>query len=232
MGHLDDLLSMTAFDMPGHGRSADWPGVEPVQHGVVAIAQSFLDEAQEPVDLIGHSFGGTAFLRLAAENPGRVRSLTLIEPPVYSALNEFAPDTARLQLEYDAPFAQAQSAGLREEAARHFTDGWGGPGGWAALDDRQRAYITDRIDLIEGAGQVLNADFIGLLRPGGLERVQVPVLLVRGDQSPPVIAPVAEYFAQRLPDASVNVIGGAGHMVPMTHPAEVASAIRGLLSRT
>lgn len=232
MAELGDLLSMTAFDMPGHGRSADWPGDRPVQHGVVEIAQSFLDEVAGPVDLIGHSFGGTALLRLASENPGRVRSLTLIEPPVYAALADAAPEVVALQFAHDAPFAEAQRAGDRAAAARHFTNGWGGPGGWAALDERQRTYVTDRIHLIEGAGQDLNADFARLLPPGGLERVAVPTLLIHGDRSPPVIAPVAAYFVSRLPQSSLTVIEGAGHMAPITHPAEVSAAIRDHLNRT
>ena len=70
-------LRMTAFDLPGHGRSADWDGVADYQYLSTQIAASFITE---PVDLIGHSFGATVALRLAAEQPQKLRSLTLIEP--------------------------------------------------------------------------------------------------------------------------------------------------------
>src|SRR6056297_3337330 len=59
MERLAPRLSMVAFDLPGHGRSADWDGSVPLQDLVVAIARDFRDEAPDPVDLIGHSFGAT-----------------------------------------------------------------------------------------------------------------------------------------------------------------------------
>ena len=59
---LAEDMTITAFDMPGHGRSSDWDGNGDYLQAVAAIAATFLTE---PVDLIGHSAGGIAALQLA-----------------------------------------------------------------------------------------------------------------------------------------------------------------------
>ena len=38
----------------------------------------------EPMDVVGHSFGGSIALRLALEMPELVKSLTLIEPVCFA----------------------------------------------------------------------------------------------------------------------------------------------------
>lgn len=233
MGELGDLATMTAIDLPGHGRSADWDEGEPLQHLVVRIAEAFLpEEGAGKIDLIGHSFGASALLRVAYLNRTRVRSLTLIEPPYYDALKAEAHPALSEQLAQDAGFAEALRRGDRAGAAEVFTDLWGGPGGWAAMPEVTRIYATERIHLIEGAGQTLNADYAGVLRPGGLEELHLPVALIRGAASPVAVAPILDHFARRLPDAALTVVEGAGHMLPITHPAPVAGAIRALFSRS
>ena len=74
---LGGALSLTGFDQPGHGRAADWGYDGDLQDRVTDMA---LDLLSEPMDVIGHSFGGTVALRLAVERPQMVRSLALIEP--------------------------------------------------------------------------------------------------------------------------------------------------------
>ena len=81
---LGDMLTLTAFDLPGHGRSGDWgPEDGEVQTLTTRIAETFV--TAPPMDIIGHSFGATAALRLAMERPDLVRSLVLYEPVFFAA---------------------------------------------------------------------------------------------------------------------------------------------------
>ncbi len=57
---LSGALTMTAFDMPGHGRSDEWDARGEIQGVTAEIAAGFLDG---PADVIGHSFGATVALR-------------------------------------------------------------------------------------------------------------------------------------------------------------------------
>jgi pimeloyl-ACP methyl ester carboxylesterase len=75
-------LRFRAFDLPGHGLSADWPGGGDYLAASLGSALNFMDE---PVDLIGHSLGGVVALAAAEARPEAVRSLTLIEPVLFGA---------------------------------------------------------------------------------------------------------------------------------------------------
>ncbi|OZA11871.1 MAG: hypothetical protein B7Y02_08170 [Rhodobacterales bacterium 17-64-5] len=65
-----------------------------------------------------------------------------------------------------------------------------------------------------------------MLRPGGLEAVRVPVLLIDGALSPPIIEALHGALARRIPGMQRLSVAGAGHMVSITHAAEVALAVQ------
>ena len=77
----------------------------------------------------------------------------------------------------------------------------------------------------------LSADVHGILRPGGLEAVRAPSLLIAGADSPAVVGEIFDTLAARLPDARRATVPGAGHMAPVTHPAEVTALVAGNLDR-
>lgn len=62
-----------------------------------------------------------------------------------------------------------------------------------------------------------------------LRRIAVPTLVVTGAASPASIGAIAEGLAQVIPNLRRVEIPGAGHMVPITHAAEVSAAIRDFL---
>jgi lipase len=221
-------VTVTALDQPGHGRSADWNGVDDIHTLTTRIAVAMAETIGEggPVDLLGHSFGGTVALRIALERPDLVRSLTLVEPVIFAAAR-VAGDPAY------APFcaghmavAQAVADGQREAAMTAFNDSWGTGIALADLPERQRRYMTDRIHLIVAQNGALLDDSANLLAPGGLEAIKVPVLLVEGADSPPVIDAVHRALTRRMPHAVRVAVPGAGHMVPITHPDVVADAVQ------
>ena len=80
-------VTLTAMDFIGHGKARDWDGVEDYHSAATAEAVALAESlsAGKPLDLIGHSFGGTVALRIAATRPDLVRSLTLIEPVFFAA---------------------------------------------------------------------------------------------------------------------------------------------------
>ncbi len=213
-------LNALAFDMPGHGRSADWDGVTDYQSQTMQIAHSF---CAAPLHVIGHSFGATVALRLALEHLAQVRSLVLIEPVFFAAAHG-TPEHAAYEAAF-APFVTAVTVGDRPEAARLFTDIWGTGAPWDSLPANQRRALTDRIHLIPAGAPAINDDNAAQLAPGRLETLDIPVLLLRGDQSHPVTAAINARLANRLPNATQRVIAGAGHMGPLTHPAVFAEHI-------
>jgi len=225
-------LNAVAFDLPGHGQSDDWDGQGDFLTCVTRIAEEFRDcHGGGATDVIGHSFGGIVALRLAVERPDLVRSLTLIEPVFFAAARATAaPEIAEHDIA-NAPFAKAMEQGDYPGAAKIFLAMWQPGARWAALPEPLRTAQAARMPLITAGAPGFDADNAGLLDAGRLEGVTVPVLLLRGEETPAIIAAVHRALMERLPDARDVVVDGAGHMLAITHPDQVAREMLPHLAR-
>lgn len=211
---------VTLFDVPGHGRSNDWDGKHDYQTLVIEAAAACCDG---PTHLIGHSFGGTAALRLAVERPDLVNRLTLIEP-VYFAAAKGTPEHA-MHAKAFRPFVGAMLTGDEARAAEIFNDLWGATP-WADIPARMQAKLTKRIHLIVAGAAPIEEDATGITSVERLGALDIPVTLIRGADTQPVIKAIHDALAERIPSATDHVIAGAAHMVPITHAEDVAVIIR------
>lgn len=219
---LADLVQITAPDLPGHGRSGDWPGGPPDYHTHITRETAAL--INRPLDLIGHSVGASVAIRIAVAAPEAVRSLTLIEPVLFAA----APDAADLESlnETSALFA----AGNPEQATRRFLEVWGEVG----LDEQPaatRARRIHQIGMVVSSNDALIHDSANILREGGLEAIDAPVMLIMGEKSPAIIHTIADNLAARMQDVARATVPDARHMLPITHAGQVTGLIRMNLER-
>ncbi|MDR9393699.1 alpha/beta fold hydrolase [Roseovarius sp. SYSU LYC5161] len=228
---LVDDFTITAFDLPGHGRSADWDGQGEIQRLTMEIAKEFLSE-QGSAHVIGHSFGATVALRLAVAWPALVRSLVLVEPVFFAVARTDHPALHRAHLERMSVCTRAIEAGDNPAAARAFLGEWGDGTPWSGLPREQRAAFAKRMPLVAAAEGALNDDPAGLLSPGALSTLDLPVLLMEGSLSPAIVGVIQEGLATRLPRAERTVIMDAGHMAPVTHPVQVGDEIRRFVTRS
>ncbi len=225
---LDDVARMTAFDLPGHGRSVDWDGQGDFLDSVAGIGRGLLDR---PMDLVGHSFGAVVALQIALSAPDLVRTLTLIEPVLMCA----AAGTEALAV-HDAeamPLRVFMEAGDPESAARHFNAMWSGEGApdWSTLPAPVRAGMIRAIPLVLACDSALYRDVLGITADGRLEGLTCPVQLIRGGETHVVIGAINDALAVRIPGSENKVIPSAGHMVPITHAAQTAEEIRAFFER-
>ena len=219
---LSGLLTMTAFDTPGHGRSAHWDGRDELQKATAEIAADFLSQ---PTDIIGHSFGATVALRLAVMRPKLVRSLTLIEPVFFAGALRDHPEIAADFESSQGDFIPAMERGDTLTAARDFTRLWGDGTPWDAIPSETQQLLADQMYLIAASKAALHDDVGRMLEPGVLEALAQPVLLVEGSASPDIIHLIGNGLSARLPNVTRTVIMGAAHMAPITHADQVASEV-------
>ncbi|WP_415919662.1 alpha/beta fold hydrolase [Tateyamaria sp. SN6-1] len=224
---LGDGVTVHAFDLPDHGQSGDWDGSGDMHDAATAMALSVLDDLG-PVDVIGHSFGATVALRLAVDHPERIRRAALFEPVYFAPSLADDPDFAAAYADIDAPRRTAYEDGRFEDAARAFNRQWAGAGTWMALSEKTRRYMTDRIGFVHHSTPFLIHDSAGLLAPGRMAQADMPILLMQGETSP-WAATINGAIARRLPNAMRHTVPEAGHMGPVTHPAQVARALTDFL---
>ena len=212
---FSDRIRLSAPDLPGHGQSPDWPGTPDFHTYTTRAVAPLIDR---PMDLIGHSLGATVALRIAVAAPEAVRSLTLIEPVLFAAAPDPANDAVMAEL------AALVDSDRSDEATRRFLEVWGGLN-WSEQTESGRARLIRQMRLVVDGNRTLMQDGANILRDGGLEGIDAPVLIAMGGDSPPVIADIADALAARLPDVGRAKVPGAGHMLPITHPRQVAELI-------
>ncbi len=213
-------LAARAFDMPGHGRSPMPAAPGDFHAEVTALIDGMVTR---PTLLIGHSFGGASALRFAVRNPQRVRGLVLIEP-VFFAVARDEPEYAAYCAQ-TAPMDTALLRGDFDTAAQEFYAFNDSSRDWLALPEAARRQMIRQIALLPATMAGVIDDSGGLLAPGLIEGLAVPVLLIAGEKSPDMFRAVVRVLADRLPQAEVAIIPDAGHMAPMTHAAQVAARI-------
>jgi pimeloyl-ACP methyl ester carboxylesterase len=214
-----DDITIIAPDMPSHGRSPDWDEVSDFSDTVYQASLSCLTE---PMDLIGHSFGGVTALRLAIEHPELVRSLTMIEPVFFCAARQTAAEAVTSHNAAAKPFFDALLAGNREDGARLFNRMWSADAPrWAVLPEQVRAAMTRAVHVVPDTHDFLFEDTANLM--ARLDHASMPAMLVRGATSPEIIAATNAEIARGLPNATEVAMDGAGHMAPISHPKDMAA---------
>lgn len=208
------------IELQGHGKAPDWDPKCEISEQTLERALVALPPRAIPV--IGHSYGALIALRLALEHPERVSALVMAEP-VHFAAARGTPEFGKL-MEHFAPYAEGSDDA--EGAARRFIEIWGDGQSWEAIPPDRRRYFVERIHLITAAWSVQGEDAPGLLAPGRLEKIRVPVTLVEGGATDPVVRRINDLYETRIPDTERHVIPGAGHMAPITHAGIVAPLVR------
>jgi 2-succinyl-6-hydroxy-2,4-cyclohexadiene-1-carboxylate synthase len=181
-------------------------------------------EALAPAEhvLAGYSMGGRIALALALRRPERVRRLVLVSAgpgladPDERAARRAADEALARRIE-----AIGAEAFAREWAAQELFAGQ--PDDVAALahEDRMRRSAAEHAAQLRGLGT-------GVMPPlwEELGALTMPVTLVVGERDGKFRA-IAEHMRERLPDAALVVIPGAGHAAHLEVPEGVARAIAG-----
>jgi pimeloyl-ACP methyl ester carboxylesterase len=173
--------------------------------------------------LVGYSYGGAVALALAVAQPLRIKSLTLIDPVFFAAL-ERGGEQASLDVlrGVQGRFAAGLMKGDRANAMRDFLDFWTGEGAWLRLPERHRQAALGMADKVRLDWE---ASFAFDPSPGQLIALADRTLLVRGERSPEPMIHLVEALHRLMPGSRLEVITGANHLLPLTHEGELARAL-------
>jgi pimeloyl-ACP methyl ester carboxylesterase len=185
------------------------------------ILELVIRRAACPVHLVGHSFGGLSALAVALRKRVPLLSLAILEAPapeILLQMGEYSQYRSFREMT-DIYFSMFQ-AGDRN-AIQQMIDFYGGAGTFASWPQRVRDYAiettaTNILDWASGYG-------FRLTRPS-LAKIDIPVLVLWGDNSHPAVQRTNQLLAQ-CTKASAVTIGGAAHFMISTHAEEVARTL-------
>jgi len=211
-----------ALDLPGHGTSAKDVGGGSIDVLAGAVTGVLDAVGAGRAHLVGHSLGGAVALAVAARDPGRVASLTLIAPAGFGS---------EINAGYLRGFAGAQTRReLKPVVGQLFAD--------ESLVTRQLVDDLLAYKRLDGVDAALHA-LLETLLDGDAQRGDSAALLAAAGGAVPVtvvwgradrIIPAAQ--AESVPGAVRHLIEGAGHMPHMERPAEVQAAIEETIARS
>ena len=217
------------IDLPGFGESPPLSDHQDVDEVAAVVTEAIAEQLGDgPFVLVGHSMGGKIALAIAAGLPGKpqpagLRAMVLLatSPPGPEPI----PDGAR-QAMLDKPGLlpekqrEAAEKTLAKITRKPLTDAvreqiiadnlCASPEGWIAWPTvGSRTDISDR-----------------------MARITVPITLLAGDQDEALLPSVQPDMVQPyLPQATLHIVSGAGHLLPMEVPDEVVERIREVVER-
>lgn len=217
---LAERYRVISYDRRGHSGSAPAKGT--IDDDVDDLAALIEKIAEGSAYVLGNSRGGTIALRLAAGRPDLVRSVLVHEPPAFALLGPEAAAEARPATLPDV-LALIRD-GHNEEGAKLFVETIVfGPGAWHEVPPAVRETFTRNAPTFAEEQDDPTCEWVDL---SALADSGVDVRLSVGDSSPPFFGAVADHIACVVPQATVEVLKGPGHVPHLTHPDVFVAAVR------
>lgn len=208
------------WDERGHGQTA----------GETLAPFSYYDSADDLVALldylgvkeavlVGMSQGGFLSLRCALTHPEFVKGLVLIDTQAGGELPDKAPAYKQMMKVFSEKGLTPEMAGMLE----FIILGQGFPNAQKWKDKWKATTATNAEQCFD---TLVARDDI----TGRLPEISVPALVLHGDKDAAIPLERGQILADRMPNAELVVVNGAGHAANLSHPQPVNEAIQRFLN--
>jgi pimeloyl-ACP methyl ester carboxylesterase len=216
--HLKDRRTLISFDMRGSGRSDKPDGPYSMEEMAADAAGLLAEVAKPPVDVLGFSMGGCVAMQLALDRPDLVRELVLVSTlpswhgpyPPCEALNKLFHRTDVCEELLSEVYKEIFGAEYRRRIS-------------------SKEYVSQRMNdefpqPVEGyLGQLAALEKFDVRERVG--SISAETLVVAGTDDRVVPIENSSWLAERIPNARLEIVEGAGHMIPIERPDGLASII-------
>jgi pimeloyl-ACP methyl ester carboxylesterase len=214
---LTDEFTVIAWDEPGAGGSSDLPddfGLADIADRLAGLLET-LDLG--PAHLAGLSWGGTVLLELYRRHPAIVATLILID--TYAGWQGSLPaEEVRARVATTREMLSVQDEVFDPTLPGLFANG--PPAEFVPLLTAIQADV--RPDTVRNELAIMSATDLRDLLP----QIAVPTLLLWGAHDARSPLAVAHQFHEAIPDSTLVMIDGAGHLSHLERPEQVNRAVR------
>ena len=208
---LSETFTVVVPDLPGYGKS-DQPEWARSPRDLAILTEQLLDRLNlGPLTLVGLGFGGFVAAEMATMNLSRVSQLVLVGP------TGLKPREGEVLDQMLLGFAEYGLNGFRD--AGSFKELFGA------------ASLPPDVYELWDFGTEMTARvcwkpwMYSDQLPHLLSGITIPTLVVYGEKDHVVPNDVSRHYVELLPDASLEVVAGAGHFVDLEEPARLAELI-------
>lgn len=209
-----------ALDQRHHGQSPS-PSAAPSATAMAGDVVGAIQALGSPIHLVGHSMGARIAVVLAARNPERLHSVTVIDiGPEASRANITA--TVAALTSRPSRFANRDEAlafAFRHRAPtdldRHIF--------LARLEQHAGGSLTWRSEAADLAACVASQRARSYWREW--RRIRVPALFIHGERSTEVPTAIADKMVRENPGVAFERFSGVGHNIPLLAPSQLAQSL-------
>lgn len=236
MEPLSAYGTVIAYDRPAFGLterpvSGNWDGKSPYSTvSQVNLLLGLMDGlGVEKALLVGHSAGGTVALYTALEHPERVNGLVLVDAAAYTDApfaSWMIPIFHSPQMDRLGPWVARQFAARADDLLKR---AWHDPSSVTpAIREGYRTFLkVDHWD--QGLWQVTRA-FQPLDLEDHLGELNLPVLVITGDDDQVVPTQESQRLAEDIPSAELGVVAACGHIPQEEAPQDFLNHVKAWLA--
>jgi 3-oxoadipate enol-lactonase len=220
---LGQRYRLIAPDLRGHGQSRHLPGPDEAERLAADLLPTLDALGLETVHVLGYSHGGASAQVFARTHPDRVRSLILVS--TYAQLQLTWRE--RLGSVLAPPMVALLGTRLLARLVR-----WRRTAGGGRRLSREAAALGETVMAANDGRRMAGALWAArrFKSRGWLSALQVPTLIVVGEQDAIVSPRQARLLASGIPGAQLHPVPDGGHQLPLSHPDELATLVSAWLA--
>lgn len=233
---LGEHHTVYALDMLGFGASEKAPVSYKVELWVEQVYDFWRTFIRKPIVLVGNSIGSLVTIAAAARHPDMVQGIVMLSLPDMSVRQEAIPRILRPAI---ATIENLFASPLLLKTIFRFVRKPGVVRRWAGMAYANSDSVTDElVDILVGPAQdrgsaqafsgilkaMLDAEFSPAVKTL-LPNLEIPILLIWGEQDRMVPPAFARQFAAYNPKVKLLTLKNAGHCPHDECPEEVNQAI-------
>ena len=184
----------------------------------IDVLNNIIDQIQEPVHLVGHSFGGVVCFAAALIGKAEIKSVTSYEANPVGLLKGWSKQgytklsAIRKKFETQYFSGDPDSAGI-------VIDYWGGDGSFASMPTEVQDYCRSTT-----FANVLDwrTGFSFLKSKEDYQNLSLPCLIIRGERANNEMIEITNALSKSIPNSRTATISEANHFLITSHPTACA----------